>query len=309
MARQDQIDWLAARSEAAQAHKEVELVDAMAGVPTIYIPESVGDRAAVPAAFLWGALFAVLQRDHQKRPTLRGECLAQAGKLSLHFWGVRLGQDDLDLFLVLVSLARGQKFGEKIIVPGAAIPTALGLKDSGGKAHIHGGAGARDRIEESLRRLSGALVELRGDGGAIIMGHLVDSARRGRGQGANWVVRLAPELGGAFSAGTAGVDLRVRRALRGKPLAGWVHAWLSSHGGTPYPTTLDNLRRLAGCTCEPKAFPRQLTRALEALEKAIEQTGKTLHWTISRGQLSASDRGPVLNAPRRSPERRDGHQA
>lgn len=272
-----------ARTEAALARMEVAAANEFASAPAVYAPQSEGDRAAAPAALLWGSLFAALPRG--PRATLKLACLAQAGMLSLHYTGERLGQDDLDVFLALLHLAQNQPLGAGVHIAGGELLSELGLQDSGGQARVDGGAGARDRLEASLRRLAGALIELRGERGEVLMGHLVDSARRGR-HGEAWRVTLARELAPAFGHALAGVDLRVRRALRGKPLAGWLHAWLSSHGGQPKPHRLDTLRSLCGSTSAPKEFRRKLERALVALESAERDAGSGLSWSIGDGSLT-----------------------
>lgn len=204
----------------------------------------------------------------------------QAGGLSLHYTGERLGQDDLDVFLVLLHLAQAAPLGEAVQLGGSELLGALGLTDSGD---------SRARLEERLHRLAAALIELRGERGDVLMGHLVASARRGR-HGEAWRVTLARELLPAFGPGIAGVDLRIRSALHEKPLAQWIHAWLSSHGGTPRPHGLVRLRELSGSACRPSEFRRVLERALRALDAA--------HLTLSLGRLQWEIRAGFLHAIR-----------
>lgn len=268
---------LLAASEATRASAEVAA--AQACHPVVCVPASEGDRAVMPAPLAWGALFAALPRG--ERPMLRRACLATAGKLSLHFTGVRLGQDDLDVLLVLLHVSQAKPLGTTVYVQGGDLLALLGLEDSGGVARGAGGAGARDRLEESLRRLTGALVELKEEGGAVLMGHLVDRAERGRA-GKDWEVRLSPDLAPAVAGRIGGIDIRVRRALRGKPLAAWLHAWISSHGGAPHPTSVSKLWELSGSQAEQKEFARKLVRALGSLKKALPAST----WQIMAGVLT-----------------------
>lgn len=270
-----------ARAAAAEARSELkriseEVVVAQHPLPAAYAPVSEGQRAAAPAALLWGALFAALPRG--PRAQLRRVKLMQAGELGLHYTGERLGQDDLDVFLALLHLAHDSPLGEAVQLGGTQLLGALGLTDSGD---------SRARLEERLHRLAAALIELRGVRGDVLMGHLVASARRGR-NGAAWRVTLARELLPAFGPGIAGVDLRVRAALHGRPLAQWLHAWLSSHGGAPRPHGLTRLRELSGSACRPGEFRRVLERALRALDAAHLSLGMgRLHWEIRSGLLQA----------------------
>lgn len=265
-----------ARMEGRRASAEVAAAEQVANLPAAYAPASEGLRAVAPAALLWGALFAALPRG--PRVQLRREKLMQAGELSLHYTGERLGQDDLDVFLVLLHLAHDAPLGAAVQLGGTELLGALGLTDSGD---------SRARLEERLHRLAAALIELRGERGDVLMGHLVASARRGR-NGEAWRVTLARELLPAFGPGIAGVDLRVRVALHEKPLAQWLHAWISSHGGVPRPHGLMKLRELSGSTCRPGEFRRVLERALRALDAAHISVGMgRLLWEIRAGILHA----------------------
>jgi len=291
MIRQDQLDWLAAQNEEAQARAEVAAAEKIDRLPTAYAPRADGDRAVVPSPLLWGALFAALPRG--ARPLLKNAQLGQSGHLILHYTGERLGQDDLDVFLALLRLSQdqhqdnnhGAQLGVVVRLSGGAILRMLGVTDTGGSARAEGGAGSRDRLEASLRRLTEAYIELRGVRGEVLMGHLVAGARRGR-NGDDWQVTLAYELAPAFYRGLAGVDLRVRRTLRGKPLAQWLHAWLSSHKGEPRQHGLETLRRLSGSAASAPKFRQMLERSLGALNDVLGEVGLGLKWSIRNGVLS-----------------------
>lgn len=279
----EELEESSVRAEVAEAEKA-------AGMPVAYLPPTHFGRSAAPAVLLWGALFGAL--PHGPRAMLKRARLAQAGTLCLEYTGERLGQDDLDVFLALLHLGQGTEIGKPVLFAGADLLGALGLQDSGGTplraegAAVGGRDGARDRLEASMRRLSGALVELRGEGGELAMEHLLHSARRGK-DGEAWRVVLAPDLARAFRSGIAGVDMRQRQLLRGKSLAQWLHAWLAGHQGRPHATRLAELQRLSGSSAQPKEFRRVLERALLALEQVVAASGARLEWAIDAGTLRA----------------------
>ena len=284
MSRRDSFAWVQVKSEEARVRIEVAGAAIAATLPVVFAPRSEGDRVVAPSPLLWGSLFSVLPRD--KRPCLKNACLGQAGDLLLHFSGERLGQDDLDVFLALLHLAQGVPLGNPVQIVGGALLRQLGLTDTGGRAGPAGGNGSRDRLEASLWRLASAMIQIRGGRGEVFMGHLLASAERGR-YGEAWRVTLARELAPAFSIGLAGLDLRARRALRGKPLAGWLHAWMSSHGHAPHPHSLSKLRVLSGCTSTPKEFRRLLAKSLQVLDRVHKDFGEVgLKWSIQAGTLA-----------------------
>jgi len=299
MIRQDQLDWLAVKTAQAQERAKVAMAEHIASLPIAHAPRADGDRAVVPSPLLWGALFAALPRG--ARPLLKNAQLGQAGNLKLHFSGERLGQDDLDVFLALLRLSQdrhqdnnlGPQLGVVVRLSGGALLRMLGLTDTCGSGRAEGGAGSRDRLEASLRRLTGAYVELRGVRGEVFMGHLVTGAMRGR-NGEDWQVTLAYELAPAFFYGQAGVDLRVRRKLRGKPLGQWLHAWLSSHGGKPLRHSLETLRRLSGSVAAAHKFRQTLVRALGTLDDALGEVGLGLAWSIRDGVLTCHQKKAAI---------------
>jgi len=80
-----------------------------------------------------------------------------------------------------------------------------------------------------------------------------------------FALRLNPTLLEIYRAGWTGVDVGVRRQLRRKPLALWLHGWLSSNAQN-YPTKLDTIRALSGSTNKQAAgFKRHLQDALSDL--------------------------------------------
>jgi hypothetical protein len=85
-----------------------------------------------------------------------------------------------------------------------------------------------------------------------------------------YTLRLNPSIIGLYQAGWTAIDWDVRKKLRRKPLALWLHGYLSSDAEN-YPTKLETLRRLSGSkTKELRFFKVNLKAALVDLEEATE---------------------------------------
>jgi hypothetical protein len=292
---EQRLEALKVAGEERAVRGEVAAAEAKAALPDVFLPEHKGGRGIAPAPLLWSALFGVLPRGRRER--LEGATLAVQGEYQIVFTGQRLGQDDLSIWFAVMNLAQDQPLGASVCLRGSDVLAVLGLADRTGapraKGTLHGndrgsGAGARERIEVSLRRLVEGTVELHGPGGAVFMGHLVESARRGR-TGNPWRIRLSRDLAPLFT-NVVGLDLRLRRALRGKPLALWLHAWIASHQGRPHSTRIKTLQQISGSSDDRLwRFRQSLRVAMRALEEVVAAAGGELAWKINdRDQLTVS---------------------
>lgn len=85
-----------------------------------------------------------------------------------------------------------------------------------------------------------------------------------------YALRLNPNILALYEAGWTAIDWDVRKKLRRKPLALWLHGYLSSDA-INYPTKVETLRRLSGSkTKELFHFKTNLRAALIDLEEATE---------------------------------------
>ena len=77
-----------------------------------------------------------------------------------------------------------------------------------------------------------------------------------------------PTILNLYKGGWTAIDWATRQKLRRKPLALWLHSWLSSNAEN-YPVKVETLHRLSGSTNPHKgSFKRQLVKALADLEAA-----------------------------------------
>lgn len=257
-------------------------------LPAVYLPDPTAAQFVAPSALIWCALFGARKRG--EHDWVKDRSLAAQGALEVKFTGALLDQNDLTLWLGLVRIAQIKPLGERVHLRGSDLLAILDLSDCGSarrravdpKRQSAGGDGARDRVEAALRRLVEGTVTIRFADGSYFIGHLVDSAFRGRG-GEHWSVTLGRDLSRLFAAGAVRLSSSMRTKLRGKPSALWLHAYLESHGGKPHAVRLDTLWALSGTTSKLKEFSRLLRRALGHLAEAYTTEGATLDWEIKDG--------------------------
>jgi hypothetical protein len=98
-----------------------------------------------------------------------------------------------------------------------------------------------------------------------------------------------------YKAGWTAIDWDIRRKLRRKPLALWLHGYYSSHA-KPLPVQVDTLRSLSGSKDKTLfSYRQKLRRALDEL-KAI---GAIASWQIEAADLVTVDRGNAITASQR----------
>lgn len=217
------------------------------------------------------------------RAVYRDEPIVSLQNFTVLYTGDELRQDDQDVFLQLVHLARGLPLGTRIEITGNAVLKVLGW-----------GRSKRDyaRLRASLKRLKKANVEVNGDDNRGFIGSLLmtlawegqDADDDGEGTSTNWNISLDPKIIALFGTDTYSlIDWETR--LRLTPLAKWLHSFYITHR-EPMPYKVETLHRLCGSRMRLlKHFRAGLRDALEELKQA--------------GFLAEFDIGPDLVTVRR----------
>ena len=234
-----------------------------------------------PNSFLRGALFAAIQG--KERQALKGELLAVQKGDQLRFTGWQLDQSDLDVWEMAATLAQPHPLGNVCHFHIHAFLKALGRNT---------GKSDSEWLKDSLRRLMAAGVEI--TSGRYSYGGTLLEFWRDELAGV-YVLKLNPNILSLYRAGWTQIDWAIRQKLRRKPLALWLHGWLSSNAEN-YPVKLDTLRQLSGSrTKELKHFKQNLQKALSDLETAGVISGAA---GSINGDLVSFDRTPSLSQQR-----------
>ncbi len=205
-----------------------------------------------PNTFLRGALFAAIQG--KERRALKGELLACQKGQSIRFTGWQLDQSDLDVWEQAAQLARSHPLGNVCHFHIHGFLKELGRKT---------GKSDHEWLKNAFRRLAGCCVEITIDrytyGGSLLEFFRDEEA-------AVYVVRLNPRILEMYKAGWTAIDWDIRQSLRRKPLALWLHGWLSSNAEN-YPVKVETLHRLSGSTTKDiKHFRANLRAVLDKLQ-------------------------------------------
>ena len=206
----------------------------------------------VPNSALRGALFAAVQGKN--RCYIKGKLLAVQSGIQIRFTGMQLDQSDLDVWEQALHLARHHPLGTRCEFTAHAFLKALGRKT---------GKSDHEWLKDVFRRLMSCGVEITHDnltyGGSLLEFYREESNQL-------YALEINPKLKRLYTAGWTATDWEQRRLLRRKPLALWLHGFLSTHA-EPHPMKVKTLMELSGSNAKQIFhFKANLKKALGDLK-------------------------------------------
>jgi TrfA protein len=245
----------------AKAKRDAKRVDAAKHVQlALPWPEAV---RAVPNAVLRGALFSVAsEREAFAKRTL----IATVEGIEVRFQGTRPNQTDLDVWEMLLHLARLQPLSSEVRFTANAMLKELG-RGTGKTQH--------EQLKDEMMRLLASGVEITWTKDKkTFAGTLISSFFRDEDTGL-YVVKFNRDFGKLYATGHTTIDWAQRKSLGRNNVAKWLHGFYSSHE-QPYAYKVETLQRLCGSTATLREFRRLLR---ESLERLVE-LGTITRWEI-----------------------------
>lgn len=206
----------------------------------------------LPNSSLRGALFAAIQGRNAKY--VKDLVLHDTESLKITYTGMRLTQSDLDVWGYALHLARKQNLGYNVLFTERSFLRNLGR--STGKTQY-------EWLKGVLARMSATTVSITHNQ-KTYMGSLINEAYRDEETGRYCVV-INPRIARLFDAGYTLLDWKQRKVIAKKPLAQWLHGYISSHKKW-VPHKIETIRSYSGSeTRELRYFKKSLKEALELL--------------------------------------------
>jgi hypothetical protein len=235
------------------------------------------------------ALFTPRNKN-QKREIMKDHEIASYGSNKVFYTGEELRQDDLDVWLQILHLARGKQLGETIYFDHNEIKKALGW--GWGKERS-------ERLKTILKRLKATAVEFHsarlGAGVVISMIRKFDFSdlEDGKRKHADWSIELEPEIALLFGGGvySTRIEWEQRLALKG-PLAKWLHGFYSTHKA-PHDLTSETILHAAGTKTADKFRGRQMIK--DALGE-LKGVGFLTEFSMSDKGTFSVTRAPYKNS-------------
>jgi len=224
-----------------------------------------------PNTLLRSALFAAIHSKKRKELGVKastqkapeGVIIAAHGTDTIRYAGIQLNQYDADVFFEALHRARYHPLETECFFRGYDFLKAIGRTNA--KLNY-------EDLDDSLRRLRYGTVDLEWKINGrhyVFTGSLISSYVREKSSKL-YKVTFAKEIRELFApACWTQLEWEERIALKGHPIAQWLHSFYSSHA-VPFPLSIGYLHQKTGST-RPllKNFRTDLKNALATLEKKI----------------------------------------
>lgn len=234
----------------------------------------------LPNAFARSALFNVANVRKGARDNYKRKSVASVKGVQIQYTGEELRQDDEDVFLQIMHLARVQELGTEVCFTAYALLAELGwTKNSGSYKRL---VDCLDRLKASAIAVT---VELPNGTRENYTGSLIRSFRWKEDGMATplreWTVLLEKEIIALFNPGSySRLDWNLRLKL--PPLAKWLHSFYITHAN-PFPYKVETLHGLTGSEItELRKFRYKLKITLELL---VQHEFLEKAWIDSRTDL------------------------
>lgn len=225
----------------------------------------------IPNALINSSLFTV---SKSREVFSKRELLASNTDIELRFQGTRFNQTDLDVWTMILHLARLSPLDSEVRFTTYSMLKKLGRNT--GKAQY-------EQLEEEIARLAAGLIEItwktskkskRKFGGALVSKYFHDEITK------ESVIVLNKEMLIIYEHGYSHIDWQQRQALKSN-LAKWLHSFYASHAD-PYSYKLRKFHKLCGSSTKQLRNFRQMFKI--ALNELVN-VGALKSWEISPTDL------------------------
>lgn len=251
------------------------------------------DLRGLPNAFARSALFNVGNARKGARENLKRHRIAALKGITIEYTGEELRQDDEDVYLQILHIARMHPLGNQVYFTAHSMLTEVGWTKN---------SASYERLRDCIDRLKASAIAVTVMNAAGMRenytGSLIRSFRwreaSTNAQLKEWEVLLEKEIIALFNpASYSRLDWKLRLKL--PPLAKWLHTFYHTHS-KPYPYTVANLHQLTGSKIpvpELRKFRYELKKALQLL---VDNTFFTSAHIDPRSDLVMVERNLMLQS-------------
>jgi hypothetical protein len=227
------------------------------------------DLRGLPNAFARSALFTVTNMRKGARTNMKRHKIAALQGIEIRYTGEELRQDDEDVFLQILHIARHQELGTAVRFTANSMITELGWTRNGASF---------SRLVDCIDRLKASALEItvsaRGGVRESYNGSLIRSFRW-REDGASqapmrqWEVLLEREIISLFNPHSySRLDWKMRLKL--PALEKWLHSFYHTHA-QPFPYKVETIHTLTGSEIPLKDLRKFRYKLKKALENLVEK--------------------------------------
>jgi len=234
----------------ASLKKKISTITVGKSAESAQLPLWSDARRGIPNDLVRGALFTV-GNCRSERSFRKNITIATLGGVDVTYTGEELRQDDEDVFLQLVHLARLVPLGGAIKFTAHSLLKSLEWATN---------KPSYDRLKKTIQRLNATGLEISSNTGGY-SGSLIRSFdwREEDGSASRaWTVKLEPKIVSLFGHVKYSQIIWEKRLQLGN-LAKWLHSFYYSHAH-PYPMKVETIHLLCGSTTKSRAKFRQLLK-------------------------------------------------
>lgn len=272
-------DFLRKKTEEALLRKKGDSMNVLQAV----FPLWDDDRRGVPNPFIRGGLFTT--RRSVDREAMKAQRIVSLSNYAINYSGEELRQDDLSLWVCLLTRSRGMQVGDPIFFTAYSL-----IKDLGWRMHSE----SYERLRGSIERMKLTSMSIltnnskSGYTGSLIRDFAFDAIDDNGNF--KWMVRLEPAITSLFHVdSTTLLEWDQRRKIGGRAtITLWLHAFYSSHRD-PIPYSVSKIHEL--CRSEEKKMANFRIRLRQALERLVE-IGFLSSYTITADMLTVQKANP-----------------
>ena len=241
--------------------KRSKEIEKAGSVPTGLLPLTPAGIAGVPNSFLRSSLFSVVKKG--RRNLCHELEISSTEGLSIKYSGLRLNQNDLDVWEQCLFLAQESDLGSVIEFTAGSFLEAI--ERGRGKSQY-------DWLEASIKRLAGALVSV-SDEKREYFGALIQEGIKDKETG-HYTLRINPSLSVLYNNnGWTKIKMAERLSLK-KDLSKWLHGFYSTHSA-PFHMKVSTIYRLCG------SETKELWRFRQSLKVALTELSEVTNWKCS----------------------------
>ena len=245
-------------------------------IKEIKFPIWADSARGVPNSLLRGALFGI---GSERTAYVKRTIIATLDDYEIRYLGILLNQTDLDVWEMLLHIARLQPLGTKLEITAYSLLKALG-RGTGKTQH--------EQLKEELARLGAGFVEITSKKlKKTFASNLISSFKQDEETG-HLLIAFNNEMKTLYESDYTMIDWDQRMALGRNNLAKWLHGHYSTHA-KPYPYKVETLREL--CRSDIK----ELYKFRQLLKKALDElkaVGVIDSWEIDVNDLVHVTRTP-----------------
>jgi len=246
---------------------------------SLHLKAWADDQREAPNEALRCALFTPRNRK-TPRLSYKNQSVAAYGSAKVTYTGEELRQDDLDVWLQVLHMARDHKLGEPIRFNANEMKRALGW---------NWGKKSTERLKTNLTRLQANAVQFQSDrlgkGVSLSLVNKFEFSNSESDEATNdWVIEIDPDIAKLFGGGIYSTRLEWEQRLEiNGDLAKWLHGFYSSHR-EPHDIKVDLLLTTSGSQVANKHKAKQMLIA--AHEELVRVKFLTEYRVTAEGKFS-----------------------